>query len=162
MIDKNGKLFGKINIIDLLIILVIVAAAAFLASKFLGGSDGAANSSKTKVAIEFYANSAPAGIGDSLEAGAAAYEDSTENGFGKVTEFSSEPAYTYEAGKDGETVKVPTIGYDFLYVTVEVEGELLEDGIKLDGKLYSVGAAYTMHFGKVMQYSKITSITPVE
>ena len=30
MIDKNGKLFGKINLIDLLIILVIIAAAVFL------------------------------------------------------------------------------------------------------------------------------------
>ena len=33
MIDKNGKLFGKINIIDLLIILVIIAAAVFFATK---------------------------------------------------------------------------------------------------------------------------------
>jgi len=34
MIDKNGKLFGKINIIDLLIILVIIAAAVFFVKPF--------------------------------------------------------------------------------------------------------------------------------
>ena len=36
---KKYKLFGIINIIDLLVLVVIVLAAAFLGTKFLGGSD---------------------------------------------------------------------------------------------------------------------------
>ena len=162
MIDKNGKLFGKINIIDLLIILVIVAAAAFFAVRYLGGGgEDSVGSAKTTVQISFYCNSAPTGIGDSMEIGATAYEDNTDKPFGKVVSFSTEPAYTYEPDEDGKAAKVTEVGYDFLYVTVEVEGELTEAGIKLGGKLFSVGGGYTVHFGKVMQYGKITSITPV-
>lgn len=162
MIDKNGKLFGKINIIDLLIILVIVAAAAFFAVRYLGGGgEDSVGSTKTTVEISFYCNSAPTGISDSMEIGATAYEDNTDKPFGKVVSFSTEPAYTYESDEDGKAAKVPEVGYDFLYVTVEVEGELTEAGIKLGGKLFSVGGGYTVHFGKVMQYGKITSITPV-
>lgn len=37
LVDEKGKLFGKLNIVDLLVIIVIVAAAALLAFKFLGG-----------------------------------------------------------------------------------------------------------------------------
>ena len=37
-IVKNGRLFGKLNIVDVLILLVILAAVAFLAVHFMGGS----------------------------------------------------------------------------------------------------------------------------
>ena len=36
MIDEKGRLFGKVNIVDLLIILIVLAAAAFLGYRFLG------------------------------------------------------------------------------------------------------------------------------
>lgn len=38
--DKNGKVFGKINIIDLLVILLIVAALVVVGVKLLGGRQG--------------------------------------------------------------------------------------------------------------------------
>lgn len=37
IVDEKGKLFGKINVIDLLVVLVLVAAVIFLAVRFLGG-----------------------------------------------------------------------------------------------------------------------------
>jgi len=40
VIDKKGRLFGKINIVDLLVLLLILAAAVVLGVKFLrGGGD---------------------------------------------------------------------------------------------------------------------------
>ena len=35
IIDKNGKVFGKINIIDLLVLIVLVAAIFVVGSRFL-------------------------------------------------------------------------------------------------------------------------------
>lgn len=46
MIDEKGRLFGKINIVDLLVILVVLIGAAVLAVKFLSPKGGA---SKTPV-----------------------------------------------------------------------------------------------------------------
>ncbi len=40
LVDEKGKLFGKLNIIDLLAILVLIAAVIFAAVRFLGPSDG--------------------------------------------------------------------------------------------------------------------------
>ncbi len=40
IIDKQGKLFGKLNIIDLIAIVLIVAVVALLGFKFLGGHSG--------------------------------------------------------------------------------------------------------------------------
>ena len=46
MIDEKGRLFGKINIVDLLVILVVIIAAVVLGMKFLkpGGSSVAGGS----------------------------------------------------------------------------------------------------------------------
>ena len=53
MIDEKGRLFGKINIVDLLVILVILIGAAVVAVKFLGpGSTAAINPAKTHVTYQ--------------------------------------------------------------------------------------------------------------
>ena len=50
MIDEKGRLFGKINIVDLIVILVIVIAAVVVGMKFLGGSGNSViNPAKTPV-----------------------------------------------------------------------------------------------------------------
>lgn len=39
-IVKNGRLFGKLNIVDVLILLVVIAAAVFLVVRMTGGKGG--------------------------------------------------------------------------------------------------------------------------
>ena len=41
MIDEKGRLFGKINIVDLIVILVIVIAAVVVGMKFLAAAGSA-------------------------------------------------------------------------------------------------------------------------
>ena len=52
---KNKKLFGKLNIVDLVVILVILAAGIFLAIRYLGignGTLGSLNEVKYTVTVE--------------------------------------------------------------------------------------------------------------
>lgn len=54
MIDEKGRLFGKINIVDLLVILVIIIAAAVLGMKFLKpGSSSVVGGSSTTTHVEY-------------------------------------------------------------------------------------------------------------
>ena len=50
LIDEKGRLFGKINLIDLLVVLVIVVAAAALLWKFAGHKAAEAITAKPKTA----------------------------------------------------------------------------------------------------------------
>ena len=53
MIDEKGRLFGKINIVDLLVILVVLIGIAVVAVKFLApGSATAVNPPKTHVTYQ--------------------------------------------------------------------------------------------------------------
>lgn len=49
LFDEKGKLFGKINIIDLLVIILIVVALVVVGVKVLGGNNGAASSAADSV-----------------------------------------------------------------------------------------------------------------
>lgn len=49
MMDEKGRLFGKINLVDLLIIVVVIIVAAVVGVKFLGGGESAINPSKTHI-----------------------------------------------------------------------------------------------------------------
>ena len=49
IVDEKGKLFGKINLIDLIVIVILVAALIFLAVRFLLPSKGRSIGSTTKV-----------------------------------------------------------------------------------------------------------------
>lgn len=161
MIDKNGKLFGKINIIDLLIILVIIAAAVFLVVK-MGGSDADTGSSETgKVAITFFGNEAPAEIGGRIEAGAPAFEDATNISFGTISACTVEDAYKWSTAADGTLVKVPVVNTAFATITVEADAVITDSGVVLGDKTYSIGAQYAMHFGQTKVWVRLTDISPV-
>lgn len=49
IIDEKGKLFGKINLIDLLVVIVLIAAVLFLAVRFVRGRDANPINSSTKL-----------------------------------------------------------------------------------------------------------------
>ena len=53
IIDKNGKLFGKVNIIDLIIVLAVVILGVFVALNFTGGEDAEVPAAQ-KAVIKFY------------------------------------------------------------------------------------------------------------
>ncbi len=72
MIDKNGKLFGKINLVDLIIVLIIIALAAFVAMKFLGNKNDGSN--LTQIEMSFYSDEEPQFVVDALKEGASVYD----------------------------------------------------------------------------------------
>lgn len=162
MIDKNGKLFGKINIIDLLIVLVVIAALVFFATRAFTPAEKGERVESAKVALKYVAVDALAGAGEAINVGDPVYEDTTNIKLGTVTSISYEGAYMYEAGPDGEPVKVPVVGKEYVTVTTEVEGNVTDDGIYVDGYLYCIGVARTYHFGQAIIYGVLADISPIE
>ena len=117
MIDKNGKLFGKINIIDLLIILVVIAALVFIAIKVLAPDSSSGEAQTAKVQIGFYAAQVEQGFGENVfYEGAPLYEDLTNVSLGELTDWNVEPEYEYQVNSDGETVKVEHTNNHFVNI----------------------------------------------
>lgn len=148
MIDKNGKLFGKVNIIDLLIILVIVAAIAFVGKRFFAGNDNDYGTPE-RVRLTFYADEAPALLSGKAEAGEPVTDYDNSTSLGTLSSYESEDAYTYTYDATaGEAVKVPVPNVCFLTFSCETEGYVAADGLRINGFQYCIGGSHTICVGR--------------
>ena len=123
MIDEKGRLFGKINIVDLLVILVIVIAAAVLGVKFLGpNSTIAVNPKTTQVTYKVLVESVQPEVYENIQQ----YIPSTlmasgEFLDGQVTAVTAEPhASQASVSASGEMLLVP-VDSDLLDLTFTIE-----------------------------------------
>lgn len=138
IIDKKGKLFGKISIIDLLVVLIIIVGVLGTLFTFSTLNSGKLNdnsklalvsgSSMQECVVSFKINGVRAVTRDSLAVGDAVYE--TEDGLliGTIEEITFEDAEKAYIGNDGEIyyAKVPEC-YDVIF-KVLVNGKNTETG----------------------------------
>ena len=158
MIDKNGKLFGKINIIDLLIILVIVAAIAFVGKRFFAGNDNDYGTPE-RVRMTFFADEAPALLAGKAEAGEPVTDYDNSTSLGTLSSYESEDAYTYELDPTtGEIVKVPVANTCFLTFTCDTAGYVADDALRINGFEYNVGNTITMRAGQTRVSCRLAQI----
>lgn len=109
VIDEKGRLFGKINLIDLLVVLVVIAVVAGLFWKLAGDevTDVLAPSSKTTLEYEVLCTNVLKDVGEY----AAAHADGQlmSNGElldGYLTGCTIEPYITTDVDADGNSVAV--------------------------------------------------------
>ena len=132
IIDEKGKLFGKISIIDVLIILIILAAAAILTVKFTGiGSEQILTTHKTYVAeVEQIKNTTVPYIreGEKLYDNEGAY-------MGTVKKVEVLPGEVVKTKSNGEYAVAVNPERANVRITIEGEGKENESGFFLDGKV---------------------------
>ena len=87
MIDEKGRLFGKVNLIDLIIVIIIIAALAFLGVKFLGPESTAANTQKA--VVSFYYEECPNYVADQLKAGDSVWDSGDNVTIGTVKDWTN-------------------------------------------------------------------------
>ncbi len=109
LIDEKGKLFGKLNIIDLLVIVVVIAALAFAALRLRGGSDPMASTTKltytatvsgvdNELYVETLRHLDANGGKDQLMADGALVD-------GYIVGVTAAPHVNFSAAANGETVR---------------------------------------------------------
>lgn len=158
MLDENGKLFGKINIIDLLIIIIIIAAAIFVGLRLFGGNDNDMGTPQ-HVRVTFFSDEAPALLIGKGVAGSPVIDYDNNNYLGALTIYETEDAYTYTYDSEsGDCVKVPVVNRCFLTFSCEGNGYVTEDALYVNGFQYSVGGTCTIRAGQIRVQCRMASI----
>lgn len=152
---KNGKLFGKLNIIDLLIILILIAAVVFVGIRFLAKDEVAIAPTTPieKIRLTFYEAQAPILLAEHADGsqlgGPVIYHDKSAP-LGTLTSFETEEAFTYAQDPvTGETQKITSAIYCQVRFTSECEGYITNDGVYIDGVQYSIGSSLTIRAGQM-------------
>ncbi|MGE4353200.1 MAG: DUF4330 domain-containing protein [Oscillospiraceae bacterium] len=157
MDKKKGMLFGKLNIIDLVVILLVIAACAFFAIRFM--DTGSVTTVPDKVKIVFFEEECPSFVTAQTHVGDTVMDGTTNTSLGTVTDIKVDDSITYSVNPTtGEVVLGSKEGYVSAYITAECEGTLTDSGVVIDGTLYSVGHTLVLHAGFGKYYLVIYSI----
>ena len=128
MINKEGKLFGKISIIDILAILAILVAALGIYSRFFVGNEKVETASSS---IEYKMKVSEVRIGtvDALKNyGGEVFDTTTKEYLGTITDVTYTDAKKAAEMSNGQ-LKEATVPerYDAI-VTVRVDGKINDTG----------------------------------
>ena len=164
MIDKNGRLFGKVSVIDILIIALILAAGVFLAARYLSSRNNpiGAGGALDELEIKFYSEEVNNFVVDAIKEGDAAKEYVQYANFGNVVKVERADSITWVGDVDGIILPSSKDGYySSVTVTTRARGRINAIGFELDGTTYFVGKTVILQFGKAGFQGRISGVERV-
>ena len=156
MIDEKGRLFGKINIVDLLIVIVIIAALCFVVFKYVLPQKD--NGPVEKCEMVLYCHDTPKFTAQQIKEGEKVWDQALDVDLGIVKSFEIMPLYETVVGADGQTHAVESDWLCSVRLVLDCEGVMDEHGIKIDGELYGSGHTMTVFAGEAKMYLKVQEI----
>lgn len=158
IIDKNGKLFGKISVIDIIIVLCVV----FVASIFVLNSNGKVElpvsvDSTVEYTTTLKAYNLNQTLTKPFEIGDNVYSNSGEL-IGEIIDIDAKQGYTKEKLQDGSYVDLPSPEYIDYFITVKGTGTLTDKGYKAKGS-FSIVPNDTIKIASKLFYGNVVVLS---
>ena len=160
MMNKNGKIFGKINIIDLIVVLVVVFAVAAAGVFVIRNRRAAkvAQAQNTTLIMKFYTEELSDFVADKLQVGSTLFDADKDVNLGKMTDVEIGSSVVYGGINAGSYEVVNKEGYKSAVITGEVVGVKNELGAMVDGVQYGVGHSLVLRAGDAKIYLRVYDI----
>ena len=139
IIDRNGRLFGKISVIDVLVIAVVLVMAAALFFKSNQTHTGTSVTSET-ITYQMVANGVRTYVADAVQVGDLMYDQDRSSGgtLGKIVDIQILPGTKLGEMNDGTAGMVPVEDGVDLLLTIEGSG-IVSEGRYLLNRVYDLG-----------------------
>ncbi|MBE3589559.1 MAG: DUF4330 domain-containing protein [Firmicutes bacterium] len=141
MIDRQGRLFGRINVLDFLVVLLVVALAARLAYSWLGPGRTVAAESDVPITFTALVAAVRGPTADAIHVGDAVYETRTNSYLGKVTAVKVEPSLVLVQNPDGTQTQERSTVYKDVYVTISGRGKATPTSVMVGTQQIHIGTA---------------------
>lgn len=131
-VDKKGKLFGKISIIDLSILLIIILLCVGTYYKFFALDNTSVAQTMVPIKYDVQILGSRKFLPDAIKEGDILYDKVSNNSIGKISKVTEEPAKQVIQLLDGNFKEcyVPE-RYD-VTLTVEAEGTITSSGYRVN------------------------------
>ncbi len=149
----------KINVIDLLIIIVILAGIAFAG---VAVTKKANTEPDPTLLIQYYIEEVDDWVADQVEIGADLYDDNAEVNLGKVVDIERKESVSWGGTSEGQYVQTSREGFSSLLITGEVQGEKTSIGATIDNQKYGVGHSMVLRAGDAKMYLRVYNISVKE
>lgn len=141
IIDRNGRLFGKISIIDVLVIVVVAVMAVALYVKTNHKEITGTTAENPSIKFQILVEGVRTYVGDAVQVGDKLYDLDYSSGgeaLGKITAIEVMPGSSLTEFSDGTSEVVPMEDCVNLLLTVEGEG-IVNDGFYSINRVYNLG-----------------------
>ena len=158
IIDKNGKLFGKVSIIDLAILLIVILVALGVGYKVVLSRTIVSGDFKN-VVYETKVSSIRQVSVDKLKVGDEVYDDLTDAPLGKILDVKVENAKDYIRKQDGSVVRADKPDAFDVILTVSAKANPLDYGYMVYNKTRVVpGGELKIKGNMIVLESRVISI----
>ena len=147
IIDHNGRLFGKISILDVLAVLVVLVLAAAVSFKGEQTHTATGETSNTPITFQVTVRGTRDYVGRAVQVGDLFYDQDYSSGgaLGEITAVEVFPGTKLAELSDGSLEMVPAEGCVDLVITVEGRGVITERQYLLN-RIYNLGVNASRSF----------------
>lgn len=147
IIDRNGRLFGKISVIDVIVIAVVAVMALAIYSKNTTKALTSTVNANSTITYQLKVSGVRTYVGDAIQVGDELYDKDHSSGgsLGKITNIVTSPGEVLLDLQDGTMVWAPVEDGVNLLITVEGSG-LISDGRYQLNRVYDLGVNSARNF----------------
>ena len=157
IIDKKGKLFGKVSVVDLFFAAAVLTAALF-AVRGIASAGIIAPSGAETVYISFHTEQAPDCVAGYLPVGGRVMDEAKGVDLGRIVNVNIGEGFDYNPNERGQMVKSAKYGYSEALITSAVRGVMDERGLWVDGNRYIVGHSMSVVAGDAIIYMRVSGL----
>ena len=145
IIDNKGRLFGKVSLIDIFVLLAVVAIlAGVYVRNFVLDTTAAGNNPDVTITYKAMIKGINNLLIDQFHVGDEFFDETFKASHGIVKEIEIKPAVTWQSTADGDYVKVYTPERSDVYLTIEATGTV-KDGKHFIGRNYELEPNYELN-----------------
>ena len=147
IIDRNGRLFGKVSVIDLVVVLMVAALALAMNMKNNDLDASKTTGADTPITFTVYVENVEPYIADALRVDDYVYDKDRASGgaIGKITKVECLPGETTAQLPNGTFVRVANQHGCNLLVTIEGSG-MVSNGRYSINRIYEIGVNAARNF----------------
>ncbi|MCL2603646.1 MAG: DUF4330 domain-containing protein [Defluviitaleaceae bacterium] len=157
IIDKEAKLFGKINIIDALIVIAVIALVAFGAYQLRSGR-GLIGGESREFILTFFTEEIEDWAVEGIRTGDNVFDHLTGLYLGTVESIRIDDSIVWNADQYGNTVRSTKEGFSSMEVRVRVTGTTREHGVYIAGNRYGIGMNRPIRAGGNAVFTRISGL----
>jgi hypothetical protein len=158
LLDAKGRLFGKVSIVDILVLLILAIVIGGLGYRYTRSSSVVLGKGDP-VTIEFFIEETPTFAAEAIKEGDLTTDFQMGAVFGRVREFTIGEAITYGQNSVGEVVKSSREGYSSIQLVIEGEGFLSrEGGVTINNVDYFIGHTTILRVGSAKIMGRVYDI----
>lgn len=158
--NKNGKIFGIISIVDVLVILAIIFMGVSIYAR-VTSSDSKITTENQKLEYTILVKDVRINTVSALEKGGKIYDSKTKESMGEILGIEYTPSKYNLVKNSGEVVRADYPERYDVKVKVEIDGKTNDSGYySADNKYLSVGTTATFSSKYVLTNGEIIHIGP--